>query len=92
MKYLPYALIFSIFIFSCKSKCTLGCKCRPTLRTTGYSNNELKEVLIRTYVPDGTFSTLLKSYVLNPTKEGWWLGVNSDTASRVFTFNNLPSP
>lgn len=82
-------VLFAVLIQACKEKCTLNCSCMPSLETTGYAANELDTVIVRTFLPDSTFSSLVDSFVLTPTAQPWWAPVNNkNNDTFVFSYNN----
>ena len=87
MKYsISILILLCLTLNACKEKCTLNCRCYPTLQTTGYSSYELDTVIIRTFTPDSTFSNKVDSFIITAKTESWWYPVNYDTSKKIFFF------
>jgi len=85
------SFVICIGLHSCEEKCQLNCSCFPTIETNGYSSYELDTVIIRTFLPDSTFSNEIDSFIIAATKQPWWRGIN-DTTKKVYRFSYGTGP
>jgi hypothetical protein len=76
------------FLQACQKKCHIECYSAFYIQTTGYRNYELDSMIVRTFVPDGTFSDQIDSLVKKPNLEPWWIPDNNDTTRTMYVFDH----
>ncbi len=81
------AILLSIIIQSCSQTCSLNCSCFPTLAISGYRSYQLDTVIIKTFLPDSSFSSLVDTYTIRGPAQPWWEGINDTDKSQYLVFS-----